>query len=75
MLTPPPTKPPADQLPDIDRELRLHGITRVSVDRFEVNGFRYSHLEDAIAEAKRHPRHAAGDTDAVKASDQERHER
>ena len=33
-----------------------YGITRVRVDNFYYGEFRYTNLDDAIAEAKRHPR-------------------
>jgi hypothetical protein len=33
-----------------------HGITCVPVDNFRYGGYRYTNLQDAIAEAKRHPR-------------------
>jgi hypothetical protein len=32
-----------------------HGIKRVRVDHFIYGGFRYTNLDDAIAEANRHP--------------------
>jgi hypothetical protein len=32
-----------------------YGITRVRIDNFCYGGFRYTNLDDAIAEAKRHP--------------------
>lgn len=32
-----------------------HGITRATVDYFLYGNFRYTNLDDAIAEAKRHP--------------------
>lgn len=34
-------------------ELERYGISRVSIDQFEVGGYRYSNLQDAIAEARR----------------------
>ena len=34
-------------------ELTKYGIARMPVDYFHYQGFRYSSLEDAIAEAKR----------------------
>jgi hypothetical protein len=30
-----------------------HGIARVAADRFDVDGYRYTHLADAVAQAKR----------------------
>lgn len=33
--------------------LLAHGIRRVPADRFEVDGFRYTSLGDAVAQAKR----------------------
>jgi hypothetical protein len=30
-----------------------YGITRVSADRFDVDGFRYCHVADAVAQARR----------------------
>ncbi len=36
----------------VDEQAR-HGITRIASERFEVNGFRYDRLSDAVAEAKR----------------------
>jgi hypothetical protein len=41
-----PTIAPADQM-------ATYGITRVPVDYFHFGEFRYSNLEDAIAEARR----------------------
>ncbi len=42
--------------PQATEEMAKHGITRVSVDYFYYGGYRYTNLEDAVAEAKRHPR-------------------
>ncbi len=39
--------------PDIADQMATYGITRVPVDYFHVGKYRYSNLEDAIAEAKR----------------------
>lgn len=47
--------PPAD---DISRDPERHGIVRVATEHFEVGGYRYSRLGDAVAEAAR--RRAAG---------------
>jgi hypothetical protein len=30
-----------------------YGIARVPADRFDVDGYRYTHLADAVAQAKR----------------------
>jgi hypothetical protein len=37
-------------------EMARYGITRAQINHFFYRGFRYTNLEDAIAEAKRHPR-------------------
>ena len=37
-------------------EMAKYGITLARTDYFCYGGFRYTNLEDAIAEAKRHPR-------------------
>lgn len=50
-----PSGPMPEQTADLDAELRHFGIRRVRADSFEVNGFRYTHAQDAIAEVKRHP--------------------
>lgn len=42
---------PADN-PD-SKELERYGIVRVPADTFTWNGFRYSHVRDALAAAKR----------------------
>lgn len=39
---------------DGNDEMARYGITRVPVDYFHYKGFRYTALEDAVAEAKRH---------------------
>ena len=39
--------------PDTADELATYGITRIPVDYFHVGKYRYSNLDDAIAEAKR----------------------
>ena len=36
-------------------EMAKYGITRARINHFVYGGFRYTNLEDAIAEAKRHP--------------------
>ena len=45
------TAPPSAA--DTDAELARHGIVRVTVEHFEIGGYRYSAAEHAIAEAKR----------------------
>ena len=37
------------------KELERYGIVRVPADTFVWNGFRYSHVRDALAAAKREP--------------------
>ena len=42
--------------PGAAEDMAKYGITRVPVDYFHFGGFRYTNLEDAVAEAKRqHP--------------------
>jgi hypothetical protein len=41
--------------PESTEEIARYGITRVPVDYFQYGEFRYTNLEDAVAEAKRHP--------------------
>jgi len=36
-----------------EAEMRRYGIKRVPVDYFHINGFRYTDLKDAVAQAKR----------------------
>ena len=38
---------------NVPEEMANHGITHSIVDVFHVDGFRYSNLSDAIAQAKR----------------------
>lgn len=38
---------------DLERQMREFGVKRVPVDYFYVDGFRYTDLKDAIAQAKR----------------------
>ena len=38
---------------DLHPELKQYGIARFTTEHFEVGGYRYSRLEDAVAEAKR----------------------
>lgn len=47
---------------DIADQMATYGITRVLVDYFHVGEFRYSNLEDAIAEARRQQPIEAGRT-------------
>ena len=42
--------------PEITEELAKYGITRVPVDYFYYGKYRYTNLEDAVAEAKRDQR-------------------
>ena len=42
--------------PEITEELAKYGITRVPVDYFYYGKYRYTNLEDAVAEAKRNQR-------------------
>jgi hypothetical protein len=37
----------------MESDLTAHGIKRVTVDQFEVGGFRYTSLKDAIAQSAR----------------------
>lgn len=39
--------------PEAAEEMAKYGITRVPVDYFHYGSFRYTNLEDAVAEAKR----------------------
>ena len=39
--------------PEAAEEMAKYGITRVPVDYFHFGVFRYTNLEDAVAEAKR----------------------
>ena len=38
---------------DLHPELKQYGIARFNTEHFEFGGYRYSRLEDAVAEAKR----------------------
>jgi hypothetical protein len=40
---------------DVASTLTKYGITQVSQDIFHYGGYRYTNLQDAVAEAKRHP--------------------
>ncbi|WP_411815975.1 hypothetical protein [Hyphococcus sp. DH-69] len=42
----------ADIVSRLEGEMQKYGIKCVPVDYFHVNGFRYTDLEDAIAQAK-----------------------
>jgi len=42
--------------PEAAKEMAKYGITRVPVDYFHYGKYRYTNLEDAIAEAKREQR-------------------
>ena len=44
---------------EIEQEMVKYGITRVPIDYFYLGNFRYTNLDDAIAEAKRQRRHLA----------------
>ena len=44
---------PALGADDLHPELKQYGIARSSTAHFEVGGYRYSRLEEAVAEAKR----------------------
>lgn len=37
----------------LDGEMQKYGIKRIPVDYFHINGFRYTDLKDAIAQARR----------------------
>jgi hypothetical protein len=45
--------PPVIGSDDVPGLLERYGIVRNSTDHFAVGGYRYSRLEDAVAEAKR----------------------
>jgi hypothetical protein len=51
------TSPQDEERPIIGQdstdEMAMYGITRIPVDYFHFKEFRYSNLEDAIAQAKR----------------------
>ena len=49
-MTSTPAIPPIEDNPP---ELAQYGIARVAADYFVIGGYRYSRLEDAVAEAKR----------------------
>ena len=40
---------------DAAQEMAKYGITRVSIDYFHYKEYRYTRLDDAIAQAKRQP--------------------
>jgi hypothetical protein len=39
--------------PEATEEMAKYGITRVPIDYFHYKGYRYTNLDDAIAQAKR----------------------
>lgn len=41
--------------PEVTEEMVKFGVTRVAVDYFLCGNFRYTNLEDAVAQAKRQP--------------------
>ena len=45
--------PPTPHLEDSPTLLERYGIVRYATDHFVIGGYRYSRLEDAVAEAKR----------------------
>lgn len=47
------TSPSANSEQDGNDEMLKYGITRIPVDYFHYQGFRYTALKDAVAEAKR----------------------
>ena len=48
----PPNTPSADA--EADRELiERHGITVVRADQYQIDGYRYTNLTDAVAQARR----------------------
>ena len=47
----PPAHPQSEA--PLEETLNKYGITRVSVDHFYTDGFHYTNLQDAIAQAKR----------------------
>lgn len=42
-----------DKERSLEGDMQKYGITRVPVDYFHINGFRYTVLKDAVAQAKR----------------------
>lgn len=42
-----------DKEKGLEEEMQKYGIKRVPIDYFHINGFRYSDLKDAVAQAKR----------------------
>jgi hypothetical protein len=44
------------QAPDaLSSDASDYGIRRVTIEQFEFGGYRYTNLNDAVAEARRHP--------------------
>ena len=51
---------PAGPAPEnLVAQMARHGIVRVPVDQFHVDGFRYTNLTDALAQARRAARKEA----------------
>ena len=44
---------PGESAAEVDGQLKRWGIARVPADHFEYGGYRYTNLNDAVAEAKR----------------------
>lgn len=44
---------PKDDENGLEAEMRKYGIKRIPIDYFHINGFRYTDLKDAVAQAKR----------------------
>jgi len=54
---PPPAASPGIPAPDPEAAVMIrNGITRVRADHYEVDGYRYGNLADAIAQVTRHSR-------------------
>jgi len=45
--------PQSNREKDLERDMREFGVKRIPVDYFHINGFRYTDVKDAIAQAKR----------------------
>lgn len=45
--------PKGDDEKLLEREMQEYGVRRIPVDYFHIDGFRYTDLKDAIAQAKR----------------------
>ena len=48
-----PVDPTSEAPLSLSKEAALHGITCVTIEHFEYGGYRYTSLQDAIAEARR----------------------